>query len=155
MTIRNILAAVDLSVYSAATIKYAADMAAQLSARLTLANIINQRDIDAVERVSHVTSAFSVESYIEQQKEERTALFQQLLVEANHPHLETKLVVSTGVPFFALVEIVKAEEVELVIMGAKGRSNLSNVVFGSTAEKMFRRCPVPLLSLRGVDPFAI
>lgn len=145
---KRILAAIDLSGYSSETIAVAADLAARLGAELIVVNVINQRDVDAVKRVENITTGISAQKYVEGQKEERVRLIQELLGQAPNKGPAVTIRIRIGIPFMELVKAVKEDAADLVVMGAKGRTDLAGVLFGTTAEKMFRRCPVPLLSVR-------
>jgi nucleotide-binding universal stress UspA family protein len=149
--IKKIMVAIDLSDYSQATLRYAADLAADLQAELTIVNVINQRDIDAYARIAQMNSVLMGEDFVETRKRERSERMQQLVERCEHPQLTIKTVFRTGVPFLALLEAVQEEGADLLVMGAKGRSNLKGLFLGSTAEKTFRRSPVPVLSLRSSE----
>mgnify|MGYP006289260229 CR=1 FL=1 len=147
--IKKIMVAIDFSEYSARTMNYAASLARSLQAELVVINVINQADIAAVERVIAVHGIFTLDGYLQEQNESRLKLIDQLIEDAELSSVAIKKIISSGLPYVKLCESVKAEYIDLVIMGVKGRTNHPNVRFGSVAEKMFRRCPVPLLSVRG------
>ena len=147
-TIKKIMAAIDLSEYSGDILKYAGTLAKSIKGELIIVNVINNRDIEVLQKAAMETDAFSVKEWLKRQKEERLMLIEGLMEETDCSHLPNIIVFREGVPFHELLKAIEEEDIDLIVMGTKGRSNLTGVLAGSTAEKVFRRSSVPLLSVR-------
>ena len=59
------MVAFDLSDYSVKAFKYGCDLAEEMKADLIIVNVINQRDVNAVEWTKQVSERVSIEKYIE------------------------------------------------------------------------------------------
>jgi nucleotide-binding universal stress UspA family protein len=46
-----------------------------------------------------------------------------------------------------IIQMAKKESVNLIVMGTQGRTGLDHVLFGSTAEKVVRKSPCPVLTI--------
>jgi nucleotide-binding universal stress UspA family protein len=146
--IRKIMVAYDFSDYSKEALAFAVELADELKSDLMIVNVINQRDLEAVRRAEIESISFSADQFIKERKKDRLEQINQVIGEISAKHLPVEIKIKTGVPFRELIQAAMDGGANLVVMGRKGRSNLSGILFGTTAEKMFRHCPVPLLSLR-------
>ena len=156
--IQKILVGIDFSNYSKNTLHYAATLAEKFQAELIIVNVINKKDIDTILKVAEGQFDRNIEKYVEKTaqdyearvKADRTRQMEKLIEEIGCANLKIKKVFKVGVPFQELISTIENERADLLVMGQKGRSDLAGVLFGSNAEKVFRRCPVPLLSVRPV-----
>ena len=140
--------ACDLSSYSIQAVEYAAEMAESVHAVMVIVNVINQRDLDMIEKVSQHTDKITVSKYVSETMEYRSGEIAKVLADSKRDPALYRTIFRTGVPFREILAAIEEEEADVLVMGTKGRTDLTDVIFGSTAEKMFRRCPIPLLSIR-------
>ncbi|MBW2352448.1 MAG: universal stress protein [Deltaproteobacteria bacterium] len=110
--IKKIIVAIDLSGYSRDLLKYAGSLAKTFECELIIVNVINNRDIEALQRAAMETDTFSVEEWLIRQKEERLRSIEGLIEETGCSHLPSKILFRQGVPFR---ELLKAIDEELIL----------------------------------------
>jgi nucleotide-binding universal stress UspA family protein len=147
--INKILVAVDFSTHSISAAKYAVELAKDVTAKLHFINILNQRDVNMINMVATRVPEFPVDKYVRESLQDRRDQLRELIEELEVDTLNVETNVRVGIPYEALLQEIEEKKPDLLIMGTKGRSDLVGMIIGSCAQKMFRRCPIPLLSIRG------
>ncbi len=143
----KIMTAVDLSEYSAAAVRYSVWLAMKINAELLLVSVINKRDVDLVQRTMAGDEAFSFQNYLSDQERDRKTKMKDLFAAVSPGTVKCRYLVQTGTPYQELLSAIESEKPSLMVVCTKGRSNLADVVVGSTARKLYRRSPIPLLTI--------
>lgn len=146
--VNRILAAICFSDYCNDTFIYATRLATQLQAELVAANVINIKDVQAVGKIESMGYSVSSRDYVKGVEEERSLEFERMVAKSGFPKDRVKLIFKVGHPFQELIQVVEEEDVDLVVMGPKGRGDHSRLLLGSVAEKMSRHSPVSVVIYR-------
>jgi len=158
---QKIMVCVDLSEYSKENIAYAVEFAGTSDVEILLYNVINQRDVDAVEKVEKMFPEsvnmenkyrVSVKRYIEAVTAERYKEMKNL-IETHFPDITKSIsfLVGVGYPFEEILKTVEQRKIDLIFIGTKGRGNIARTLLGSNADKVFRHSTVPVVSIRNRD----
>lgn len=141
---KKILVPVDFSEYGDEILKYAREMAQKFDASIDLIHVIPNMDyftpyesFMAAENIVAIQKG--VEGEVEKDLDE---------VAKKLPGITVKKVIRNGVAFVEILDYVRSEGIDLIIMGTRGRGGLEHIIIGSVAEKVLRKSPCPVLAIR-------
>lgn len=139
---KKILCPVDHSECSYLALKYAASLALKDEAKLYIMHVIDTRAYD--------TEIYKFSPY---KLDEATIskIHADLLKsapEGTTDLLEVETIVEKGIPFNEIVNKGEKLEIDIIVIGTHGRSGLAHVMMGSVAEKVVRKAPCPVLTVR-------
>ncbi len=141
VVIERILAPLDFSDASVYALGYAKTIAERFNAKLYLYHCIT--DINAY--VSYVPS-FPVEEVLKGLREDAIKEMEHIINRYSLKNVET--VIEVGHPADRIVNFAKKNNIDLIVIGAHGKSGLERFMFGSTTEKVMRTCDVPVLEVK-------
>lgn len=144
ITIQRILCPTDFSSYAAEALKYACAFVDKFDAELHL--------LHALEVHLSSTPVFGAGLALPRQtRESREAADKELARVLDPEWQKGKHVVratAEGAPFLKIIRYAREHDIDMIVMGTHGRSGLPHILLGSVAERVVRKAPCPVLTIR-------
>jgi nucleotide-binding universal stress UspA family protein len=144
VSIRRILCPVDFSPSSTRALEYAASLANETGARLTVLHVVDL-PADASEPPSSTLAAYHVTCF-----EQARARLKQAIRTSVPSTAAASDVVVAGRSHREILKLAGDEHIDLVVMGVQGRGAVDLFFFGSTTNHVVREATCPVLTLRAV-----
>ena len=143
--IQRILVPTDFSEFSKHSIRYGCELARKFEAELHLLNVVE--DIYPIIPEPGTPVPINGE-YLAGLKESSERAIQRIPGDELAQGLTIKREVLSGTPFLEIIRYARKHEIDLIVLGTHGRSGLVHALMGSVAEKIVRKSPCPVLTVR-------
>lgn len=141
----KILVPTDFSDFSRFGLDYALALAARFEAELHLLNVVEDPTIFVPDPTMLGVAAVAIPPG-ELEKDALTKLAT-LPGDLDNGH-SIQRIVRHGSPFVEIVRYARDSSADLIVMGTHGRTGLNHILLGSVAERVVRKAPCPVLTVR-------
>lgn len=143
--LNSILVPLDFSDFSKQAFQYALALAEKFDANIELLNVLIDMEALVPEPGMLISTS---DQFMQDQKESAQKTMQEWIHEfsAQKYNIECKTII--GTPFLEIIRQAKESDTDLIIIGTHGRTGLQHVLMGSVAEKVVRKSPCPVLTVR-------
>ncbi|TWU12747.1 hypothetical protein CA54_15720 [Symmachiella macrocystis] len=144
INLKRILVATDFSEHSNVAVKYATALAQAFDSEVILCHVVEAPDL--ISQIPPTGEGYFPPNFQEQQREAAEKECAKIIADSGIKNGRSLIV--EGSAFFEVIRAAKAEDVDLVIVGTHGRGAIAHVLLGSVAEKIVRKAPCPVLTVR-------
>jgi nucleotide-binding universal stress UspA family protein len=145
ISLKKILCPVDHSDCSKEALKYAVSFAMKDNSKLYLLHVIDIRAFD--ESIDTMTPQIPDNETLKQLK---TKLLD-CIPEEIRDDMNVEALVVQGIPFVEIIGTAKANDIDMIVIGSHGRTGITHMMMGSVSEKVVRKAPCPVLTVRKSD----
>lgn len=138
ITLKNILFATDFSPAADAAMPIAIQIARRYDAKIYGVHVNRFDDYTGVAPNAWAAMAEAAEK---ETKEDSVRLNEQL------QGIEHEVVIGEGSIWEVMSKLIEQKEIDLVVLGTRGRTGLGRVLLGSVAEQILRQAPCPVLTV--------
>ncbi|HLF14292.1 MAG TPA: universal stress protein [Bacteroidota bacterium] len=142
--IRRILVPVDFSEHSKDALQYAVDLGSVFDAELILVFVVESAGYPADLGYGQAAIPAMERDLSERGKAELARIAEQYI----GGKLAVKFHVPAGRPFVEIIRAAREFEADMIIIATHGHTGVEHILFGSTAEKVVRKAPCPVLVVR-------
>jgi nucleotide-binding universal stress UspA family protein len=142
--IKKILCPTDFSEYSLYALTYAAGFAQQYGAKLILLHVVDVFLHDPAYFAPYVPDRAMFTGYEKDALEKLEGVVKEKVPEG----VQTECIVKEGRAFVEIVKSAREKEIDMIVISTHGRTGISHAMFGSTAERVVRKAPCPVLSVK-------
>jgi len=140
LTLKNILVPIDFSDTSRTALQYAVPFAKQFEARITLLHVV---DLPMYPQEFGYVLVDESQTLDGQKKS-----LADLAARTIAPELLAQTIVRRGAAWDAVIAVAREMQADLIITTTHGYTGLKHVLMGSTAERIVRHAPCPVLVVR-------
>jgi nucleotide-binding universal stress UspA family protein len=142
ITIKRILVPTDFSDQGKTALMYAVAFADQFGAAVDLLHVLEPVPPGAL------LSYISLSELKKSMQEDAEKNLEELHAEWEGYAFPVNRIVVEGYPFVEIIKHAKTHNVDMIIMGTHGRGAIAHMLLGSVAEKIVRKAPCPVLTVR-------
>ncbi len=141
IALKQILVPTDFSESSEAAVRYAKAFAETFGASLHLLHVIESPVVYGWEVYNPALVRDNVEKLAREQ-------LGKVLTDAEIARYHVQLATLAGSPFVEIIRYAREKDIDLIVMGTHGHSGLVHVLLGSVSEKVVRKAPCPVLTVK-------